>query len=40
MEKENYFEIKIIGKSETLTESEIIDKIYNLLQDEAEFKIV
>lgn len=39
MPKENYFEIKIIGKSTTHTEQDLIDLLYELLKDKAEFKI-
>lgn len=38
-QKENYFNINIIGKSTTHTETEIIDVIYETLRDKAEFKI-
>lgn len=37
--EEKYFEIKIVGKSTTHTEREIIDAIYQVLKDKAEFKI-
>jgi hypothetical protein len=39
MPKEHFFEIKIVGKSTTHTEAEIIDDIYEFLKDKAEFKI-
>jgi len=39
MAKENYFEIKVWGKSTTHTEQEITDLIYELLKDKAEFQI-
>jgi hypothetical protein len=37
-EKENYFEIKIWGKSTIYNESEIVDMIYELLKNKAEFQ--
>ncbi len=37
--EEKFFEIKIVGKSTTHEEWEIIDLIYNLLSDKAEFQI-
>lgn len=39
MKEENYFEVTITGKSDTLEEWEIIETIYELLADKAEFKI-
>ena len=39
MSKEHYFEIKISGKSTTHEEWELIDAIYELLKDKAEFEI-
>ena len=39
MAKENYFEIKIVGKSTLYTEKEIIDLLYEFLKGKAEFKI-
>jgi hypothetical protein len=38
-EKEHYFEIKIIGKSTLYDETEIIDLLYEFLQNKAEFNI-
>jgi hypothetical protein len=37
--KENYFEIKITGKSTLYDEQEITDLLYEFLKDKAEFQI-
>ena len=37
--KENFFEIKIIGKSTMYTEEELVDLLYEFLKDKAEFQI-
>jgi len=38
--EENYFELKIVGKSTLLEEWEVVDLIYELLEGKAEFKIM
>lgn len=39
-EKENYFDVRIQGKSTLYTEQEIIDLLYEFLKDKAEYQIV
>lgn len=37
--KENFFDIRITGKSTVMAEDEIVDLIYEKLKDKAEFQV-